>query len=83
MKVFIVTQKSPNTKLVLGTTQTLQEASQIALKQVTLLLGRMASTCLVRHNKPSVWLIDDINILSDGTMVSKGQFDLEIHEVEL
>lgn len=83
MKVFIVTQKSPNIDLILGSTKTLQEASQVALKQVTLLLSRAAITCLVIHDDPLVWFINDIIIRSDGAMIDKCHFTIEIHELEL
>lgn len=83
MKVFIVTQKSDSQELLLNTCATFAVAQESALKQVTNLMARMAIKCIVTHNDPTNWTIDDIIIQDDGTIISICLYDIEIHEVNV
>lgn len=83
MKVFIVTQKSGSQELLLNTSATFVVAQESALKQVTHLMARMATKCIVMHEAPNSWTIDDIIIQGDGTIISTRQYDIEIHEVNV
>jgi hypothetical protein len=83
MKVFIVTQKSGDQELLLNTCATFAVAQESALKQVTRLVARIAMKCIVVHRDPTSWIIDDITIQDDGTIISTRQYDIEIHEVNV
>ena len=83
MKVFIVTQKSGSQELLLNTCATLAVAQESALKQVTNLVARIATKCIVMHRVPTSWTVDDIIIKDNGTIISTRQYDIEIHEVNV